>query len=80
MPPTKEPNFKIDEFFQCLRFVMPNVWVIIESLLVDEETWNLQGKCAHKICYEKYKLIGNGIQANCIADELQIAAAWEYCT
>jgi len=74
-PPSREkcPNFKVNELFCWLCFVMKEAWLLGEHLSLDEQTCKMQGKTIYKTCCGKYKRIGNGIQTDAIADDSHTA-------
>jgi hypothetical protein len=71
IPPPKPscPNVKVDEFFRWMRFIFAEAWELGENCSVDEQTCRMQGKSEYKTRCGKYKRIGDGIQADCIADD-----------
>jgi hypothetical protein len=71
VPPAKKkcPNVKVDEFFRWMRFIFREAWVLGENCSIDEQTCRMQGKSEYKTRCGKYKRIGDGIQADCIADD-----------
>eukprot|EP00956_Cyclotella_meneghiniana_P025071 scaffold51490_cov40-Cyclotella_meneghiniana.AAC.2 len=71
IPPPKEscPNVKVDEFFRWMRFIFKEAWVLAQECSVDEQTCRMQGKSEYKTRCGKFKRIGDGIQADCIADD-----------
>ncbi len=71
VPPPKDecPNFKVDEFFQWLWYVWKEAWIFGENFLVDKQTCKKRGKSEYKTQCGKFKQIGDGIQADCIADD-----------
>jgi len=70
VPPSKEkcPNFKADEFFCWLQHIWKETWVLGEGFSINEQTTKCQGKCEYKTRCGKFKRIGDGLQADCIAD------------
>jgi hypothetical protein len=70
MPPPKTqcPNFKVDELFRWLRHIWKEAWVLGMSFLNDEQSCKMQGKSEYKTRCGKFKRLGDGIQADCIAD------------
>ena len=70
-PPRKEecPNFKVDEFFRWLRYIIKEAWHVGENFSIDEQTCKMQGRSEYKTRCGKFKRIGDGIQADCIADD-----------
>ena len=70
-PPPKEkcPNFKVDEFFRWLRHQWKQAWEVSKTCSVDEQTCCMQGRSEYKTRCGKYKRIGDGIQADCMADD-----------
>lgn len=71
VPPPKQscPNVKVDEFFRWMRFIFKEAWVLAQECSVDEQTCRMQGKSEYKTRCGKFKRIGDGIQADCIADD-----------
>ena len=71
IPPKKEkcPNAKVDELFSWCRHIWKEAWELGENFSIDEQTCRMQGKTEYKTRCGKYKRIGDGIQADCIADD-----------
>jgi hypothetical protein len=70
-PPPKDqcPNFKVDEFFRWLRYIWKEAWILGADFSVDEQTTKMQGKSEYKTRCGKFKRLGDGIQADCLADD-----------
>ena len=69
-PPAHEcPNYKVDELYWWLRYIMPQAWNLSKNFSVDEQTCKMQGKSIHKTRCGKYKRLGDGIQCDAIADD-----------
>ncbi len=70
VPPKEDcPNVKVDEFFPWLWFIWRQAWNLGKNFSVDEQTCKMQGKSEYKTRCGKFKRIGDGIQADCIADD-----------
>ena len=76
-PPAKEkcPNFKVDEFFCWMPFVMKHAWHLLENFSIDKPTCKMQDKLECKTCCGKFKRIGDGLQANCLANN---SYTWDF--
>ena len=71
VPPPKQecPNFKVDEFFEWMRHIFKEAWLLGPNFAIDEQTAKMQGTTEYKTRCGKYKRIGDGIQADAIADD-----------
>jgi len=71
IPPTKEkcPSVKVDEFFHWYRHVWKVAWVLGQKVSIDKQMCKMQGRSEYKTRCGKYKRLGGGIQADCIADD-----------
>ena len=71
IPPPKEksPNVKVDEFFRWCRHIWKEAWILTENFSIDDQTCKMQGKSKYKTWCGKFKIIGDGIQSDCIADD-----------
>ena len=62
-PPRGEcPNFKVDELFRWMRYILPEAWVCSPDLSADEQTAKCQCKTQHKSRCGRQKRIGDGLQ------------------
>jgi hypothetical protein len=68
-PKEKCPNYKVDEIFRWLCHIWKEAWQLAKNLSIDEQTCKMQGKSEFKTHCGKYKRIGDGIQADYIADD-----------
>jgi len=69
-PPSREkcPNFKVNELFWWLRFLMKEAWLLGEHVLLNKQTCKIQDKTIYTTCCGKCKRIGDGVQTDAIAD------------
>ena len=71
MPPPKLqfPNYKVDEFFRWNRNIWKEAWILNKNFSIDDQTCKMQGKSEYKTRCGKFKMIGDGIQTDCMADD-----------
>jgi len=69
-PPRAEcPNYKVNEFFNWLRYIWKHAWDLGPTVSADEQTCSMQGQSIYKTRCGKFKRIGDGIQTDAIADD-----------
>ena len=68
-PPRGEcPNFKVDELFRWMRYILPEAWVCSPDLSADEQTAKCQCKTQHKSRCGRQKRLGDGVQCDAVGD------------
>ena len=69
-PPKREkcPNYKNHSLFKWCRYMWRGAWVVSKVFSADEQTCPMRGRCIYITRCGKYKRIGDGLQADCLAD------------
>ncbi len=60
---------KVSKFFPWLCFIWKDAWDFGKNFCVDEQTCKMKQKSKYKTCCHKFKRLGDGIEADCIADD-----------
>jgi hypothetical protein len=68
-PKSQCPNFKVDELFCWLHHIWKEAWVLAKEFSNDEQSCKMQLRLEYKTWCGKFKWLGNGIQANCLAGD-----------
>ena len=69
-PPRKScPNYKCDSAFKWSRHIWKAAWIVSKTFAADEQTCPMRGKSIYKTRCGKFKRIGDGLQADCLADD-----------
>ena len=63
------PNYKCDSLFAWARHIWKKAWIPGKNISADEQTCPMQGKCLYKSRCGKFKRVGDGLQADCLADD-----------
>ena len=68
-PREKCPNYKCHSLFEWARHIWKKAWVPGNNIACDEQACKMQRRSAYKTRCRKFKRIGDGIQADCLADD-----------
>ena len=71
MPPERKkcPKHKCDSTFCWFRHIIKAVWVVCKTCGANEQTCPMRAISEFKTRCGKFKRIGGGIQADCLADD-----------